>query len=102
MPGWRLKVTDTAEDLAHRCLDLGDVAGAVWAAQRGLLSCPTHSRLTRLLMEAYFAEGDAKAAQRVFESHQAAVEQLELDEVAPELVDFYAAARGHGAASAAG
>ncbi|MCA1707065.1 MAG: hypothetical protein LC808_28895, partial [Actinobacteria bacterium] len=91
---WELKVTDAAEDLAERCLALGDLDGAVWAARRGLNASQTHSRLTKLLIQAYFAKGDAKAAERVFESHQAALEKLELDDVDADLVKFYQGARG--------
>ncbi|MDP9442912.1 MAG: hypothetical protein M3P83_00600, partial [Actinomycetota bacterium] len=90
---WELKVTETAEELAQRYLDSGDADGAVWAARRGLRASPTHSRLTKLLMQGYFAEGDIRAAERVFESHQAALERLELDDVDGELVDFFHEAR---------
>lgn len=91
---WELKVTDAAEDLAERCLALGDLDGAVWAARRGLNASQTHSRLTKLLIQAHFAKGDARAAERVFESHQAALEKLELDDVDPDLIEFYQGARG--------
>ncbi|MDP9402194.1 MAG: bacterial transcriptional activator domain-containing protein [Actinomycetota bacterium] len=90
---WELKVTDTAEELAQRYLDSGDAHGAVWAARRGLDASQTHSRLTKLLMQAYFADGDIRAAERVFESHQAALERLELDDVDGELVEFFHEAR---------
>lgn len=97
---WELRVCDAAEDLARRCLELGDVDGAIWSAQRGLGASSTHPRLTKLLMQAYSANGDRLAAARVFESHQSALEQLELDEIDPELVDFYQQARrGTGVAS---
>ncbi|MBW3642398.1 MAG: LysM peptidoglycan-binding domain-containing protein [Actinobacteria bacterium] len=90
---WELRVCDAAEDLARRCLALGDVDGAIWSAQRGLGASSTHPRLTKLLMQAYSANGDRMAAARVFESHQSALEQLELDDIDPELVDFYQQAR---------
>ncbi|MDP9404787.1 MAG: hypothetical protein M3P85_16055, partial [Actinomycetota bacterium] len=90
---WELKVTDAAEDLAQRCLDCSDLDGAVWAARRGLDASSTHSRLTKLLMQAYFAKGDARAAERVFQSHQCALEQLELDVVDGELVELLQDAR---------
>lgn len=98
---WELEVTEAAEDLARRYLDLGDVDGAVWAARRGLDACKTHGRLTTLLMEAHLANGDAEAARRVFESHQAAMEEFELEDLAAEeLVVAYRKARGdQGAAS---
>jgi len=92
---WELEVTEAAEDLATRYLDLGDVDGAVWAARRGLAACKTHRRLTQVLMEAHFAKGDAEAARRVFESHQAAMEEFELEDMASEdLVVAYRKARG--------
>jgi hypothetical protein len=90
---WELKVTDAAEDLAQRYLELGDPKGAVWAARRGLSVSHTHTRLTKLLIQAYFAKKDVRAAERVFESHQAALEMLDLDDVDPELVDLYYQAR---------
>jgi len=77
---WELKVTDAAEELAQRYLDLGDTEGAVWAARRGLSTCQTHARLTRLLMQAHIAGGDRLAAERVLKSHRAALEKLELDD----------------------
>jgi len=94
MSDWELRVTEAAEDLAERCLDLGDTEGAVWAARRGLEACRTHTRLTKLLMEAHLANGDAEAARRVCESHQAALEKLELDDLGADLVEIYQAARG--------
>ena len=92
---WELQVTEAAEDLATRYLDLGDVDGAVWAARRGLGACKTHGRLTKLLMEAHLANGDAEAARRVFESHQAAMEEFEIEDLASDgLVVAYRKARG--------
>lgn len=92
---WELQVTEAAEDLATRYLDLGDVDGAVWATRRGLEACKTHGRLTKLLMEAHLANGDAEAARRVFESHQAAMEEFEIEDVASDgLVVAYRKARG--------
>nr|MDP9420951.1 LysM peptidoglycan-binding domain-containing protein [Actinomycetota bacterium] len=97
---WELNVTNAAEDLAQRCLAVDDLDGAVWAARRGLDASQTHSRLTKLLMQAHFAKGDVRAAERVLESHQAALEQLELDDVDGELVAFFHdARRGRGAAA---
>lgn len=87
---WELKVTDAAEELAQRYLDLGDPEGAVWAARRGLSTCQTHARLTRLLMQAHIAGGDRLAAERVLQSHRAALEKLELDDGGEEtLPDLY-------------
>ena len=77
---WELKVTEVAEDLAQRYLALGDPEGAVWAARRGLKTCQTHTRLTQLLVQAHGAAGDMMAAERVLQSHRAALEKLELDD----------------------
>jgi DNA-binding SARP family transcriptional activator/nucleoid-associated protein YgaU len=94
-----LKVTDTAEDLAERYLDQGDVDGAIWASRQGLTASPTHTRLTHLLMRAYFAAGDGKAAERVYESYVSALEQLQLDEVDPDLAAAYEQIRRGSAAA---
>lgn len=76
---WELRVTDVAEDLAQRYLDLGDPASAVWACRRGLKACPTHGRMNQLLVHAHRAAGDDVAAQRVIQSHRSAMERLDLD-----------------------
>lgn len=90
---WELKVTDTAERLAQLYLDQDDLEGAMWTARRGLLASPTHPRLTKILIQGHFANGDTRAAGQVFESHQAALEALDLDEVDAELLDYYKHAR---------
>ena len=86
---WELRVTDTAEDLAQRYLELGDPDNAVWAARRGLNTCQTHARLTQLLAQAHLAGGDRMAAERVLQSHRAALEKLELDDDDDDLGDIY-------------
>ena len=90
---WELKVTDAAEDLAERCLAAGDLDGAIWAARRGLEASPTHTRLTKLLIEAHLAKGEVRAAEQVLASHQAALEQLELDDSDDELAEFFGRSR---------
>ncbi|MEA2828482.1 MAG: hypothetical protein QOG43_2921 [Actinomycetota bacterium] len=82
---WELRVTDAAEDLVQRYLDLGDPDNAVWAARRGLNTCQTHARLTQLLAQAHLAGGDRMAAERVLQSHRAALDKLELDDDADDL-----------------
>lgn len=82
---WELRVTDTAEDLALRYLELGDPDNAVWAARRGLNTCQTHARLTQILAQAHLAGGDRMAAERVLHSHRAALDKLELDDDADDL-----------------
>lgn len=86
---WEQKVVDAAEDLVQRCLQRGDRNGAIWAAQRGLRARPANIGLTKLLIEAHFAGGDAKAAERVFQSHLSALAWLDLDDEDPELIDFF-------------
>lgn len=85
MSTWELKVTDTAEELAQRYLDLGDPESAVWAARRGLSACQIHERLTSVLARAHTAGGDRLAAERVLQSYRAAMEKLELDDEAEDL-----------------
>jgi len=85
MSTWELKVTDTAEELAQRYLDLGDPESAVWAARRGLSACQIHERLTSLLARAHTAGGDRLAAERVLQSYRAAMEKLELDDEVEDL-----------------
>jgi len=84
---WELKVTDTAEELAQRYLDLGDPKGAVWAARRGLSACQTHTRVTQLLMQAHIAGGDRLAAERVMQSYRSVMEKLELDDECDDLAE---------------
>ena len=91
---WELKVTDTAEELAQRYLDLDDSGSAVWAARRGLNTCQTHARLTQLLMQAHVAGGDRLAAERVLQSHRAVMEKLELDDDVEDLPEFCLEASG--------
>lgn len=91
---WELKVVNAADDLAQRCVDVGDLDGAIWAAQRGLSASKIEPRLTKTLIQAYLAKGDQRAARQVFESHQAALEGLDLDDADPDLVEFYEDACG--------
>ncbi len=86
---WEVKVIDVSLRLVQLSLDLGDVDGAIWAAQRGLLVAPVHSALTESLMAAYHERGDQLAAERVYRSHFAALEQLEIDDVAESTVELY-------------
>ena len=84
-----LRVTGLAEHLAHRFLDAGEVESAAWAAQRGLKAVPTHPRLTAALMQAYVSAGDSHAACTVYESYAAALEELGIDDVDPDLAELY-------------
>lgn len=79
----------TPPNLAQRCLAVGDLDGAVWAARRGLDASQTHRRLTKLLISGPLCQGDIRAADRLLESHQAAMERLKLDDVDGALVQYY-------------
>ncbi len=77
----------------HRCLDTEDLDGAVWAARPGLDASHIHTRLTKLLMQAYFAKGRHPGSGAGLREPQSALEQLELDDVDGELVEFFQSAR---------
>lgn len=85
---WELKVSEAALRLAHLALDQDEAGTAAWAAQRGLVALPTHAGLTEALMKAYAHQGDCAAAETVFQSHVAALEQLEIDDVAETTIDL--------------
>jgi hypothetical protein len=53
-------------------------------------------------MAAYAAGGNVNAAAQVYESHVAALEQLDLDDVDTELLDAYEELRGSRQPTAAG
>ena len=88
MTTWELKVADAALKLNELAIELGDTDTAVWAAERGLLALPTNSPLTEAVMKAYRAAGDVDAAQRVYERHVAALQQLGIDGVAETTIDL--------------
>lgn len=97
-----LTVTETAEDLAARCVEAGDLKGAIWAARTGLTASPTHPRLTAALMQAHIDMGDDRAASQVYQSHVSALERMDIDEVSAELVDAYEQLKGPRPRTAAG
>lgn len=88
MTTWELKVAATAIRLNELALELGATETAIWAAERGLLTLPTNSPLTEALMKAYRAGGDGEAAQKVYERHVAALEQLGIDDIAEAMIDL--------------
>ncbi|MGH9030548.1 MAG: BTAD domain-containing putative transcriptional regulator [Acidimicrobiia bacterium] len=88
MTTWELKIAAAALKLSELALELGDNSTAVWAAERGLLALPTNSPLTEALMKAYRAAGDVDAAERVYERHVAALQELGLDDVAETTIDL--------------
>lgn len=88
MTTWELKIAAAALKLSELALEVGDTTTAVWVAERGLLALPTNSPLTEALMKAYRAAGDAEAAERVYERHVAALQELGLDDVAETTIDL--------------
>lgn len=86
---WDLKVAAVAQHCAELYLDLGDTDGAVAVALHALEAVPTHSGLTETLMRAHAANGDRGAVQTVYQSHAAALQKLDLDEVAVSTADLY-------------
>ena len=79
---WELKIAEIALTLSESSVDAGDYDEAVWAAEAGLRALPSHVQLTEALMSAYASRGDTAAARRVYASHVASLEQLDLDDVA--------------------
>ncbi|HLG01129.1 MAG TPA: BTAD domain-containing putative transcriptional regulator, partial [Acidimicrobiia bacterium] len=79
---WELKVTETATRLAELSFESGDTGTAIWAAERGLVTSPTHPALIEALMRAHASCGERAIAEQVFVSHVAALEGLGIDEVA--------------------
>jgi len=77
------KVVEVAWNLWQMCTEGGDNDGAIWAARQGLLASPANTELTDALIRAYLASGDRSSAEQVYESHVKALDQLDLDEVAP-------------------
>ncbi|MDH6122714.1 nucleoid-associated protein YgaU [Kitasatospora sp. GAS204A] len=57
------EITHTAHELSTRCLETGDITGALWAARRGLLAAEENEILHRCLFRAHHAAGDLDALQ---------------------------------------
>lgn len=92
---WELKVAAVTQRSAEMCLDLDDPAGAVEIAEpilRGVV--PTHPGLTETLMRAHAAGGNRHAVRSVYQAHVNALEQLDLDTVAPSTSKLYERLRG--------
>jgi len=67
-------------DLAHLCLDLGDGAGACWAAQRGIDATSPRDELTVLLVRGYEQDGDESAARAALRSYTRYSTEMVVDE----------------------
>lgn len=85
---WELKVANAALRLSELALDADDAETAIWSAEQGLRSIPIHSALTEALMRGYWRRGDRSSAERVYLSHVAALEDLEIDDVAETTIDL--------------
>ncbi len=83
------KVVEVAWKVWHMCTEAGDTDGAIRAARQGLLASPANTELTDALMRAYLASGDRSSAERVYTSHVKALDELDLDEVAPTTLGLW-------------
>jgi DNA-binding SARP family transcriptional activator len=78
------RLADAAHDLGRHHLATGEAAAALDAAERGLKALPIDSALTELLMDAYAALGSTAAAERVFDAHERALDDLGLSAASEE------------------
>jgi DNA-binding SARP family transcriptional activator len=78
------RVAEAANDLGRHHLAAGDAAAARDVAERGLKALPIDSALTELLMNAYAAQGSTAAAERVFDAHERALDDLGLSGASEE------------------
>jgi len=74
-----------ASDLARLYLDLGDPAGACWAAQRGINATSPRDELTVLLVRGYELAGDDSAARTTLRSYSRYSTEIGIDEHSEEL-----------------
>jgi hypothetical protein len=85
--GWgsryNAKITDAAAMLARLCLDAGDGDGARWAAEVGRGVSHADDRLTKLIVRAYGLLEPPEAAVLAAHEHYAVLEQLGIDDTAP-------------------
>jgi nucleoid-associated protein YgaU/DNA-binding SARP family transcriptional activator len=86
---WEPKITAVADRVAQLHLDRHQPERAAQLAERILRAVPTHTGLTETLMRAHAAKGDRLAVQRVYQAHAAALDQLDLDTVAPSTAELY-------------
>lgn len=83
------EIAQTALALWGLCRQLGDRAGALWAARRGLLASPTDTALTNALLRSHVEAGDLPAAAQVFRSHCTALDRLGLGDPDPSTVELW-------------
>ncbi|MHB8463743.1 MAG: LysM peptidoglycan-binding domain-containing protein [Acidimicrobiales bacterium] len=78
------RLAEAANELGRHHLAAGQASTARDIAQHGLKALPIDSALTELLMDAYAAMGSPAAAERVFDAHERALDDLGLSAASEE------------------
>lgn len=86
---WEPKIAAVAQHLAQLCLDHHDPTAAIDVADHALRIVPTHTGLTETLMRAHAANADHTSIEAVYRAHAAALEQLDIDDVADSTLELY-------------
>jgi nucleoid-associated protein YgaU/DNA-binding SARP family transcriptional activator len=86
---WEPKIAAVAQHLAQLCLDHHDPPAAIDVANHALRIVPTHTGLTETLMRAHAANADHTSIDAVYRAHTAALEQLDIDDVADTTSELY-------------
>lgn len=87
---WERNVVDVAHRLARRCLTEGDIEGALWAADRGLLAAPGDEVLFRDRMLTWDTAGNPAAVESVMGELCAHLDGADPAEVLhPETLEVY-------------
>lgn len=73
-------ISDAALRLCDLCVENGDLDGAIWACERGLLACPIDENLVASLAETYVAAGKLGAARRLVDAWEDKINRLECGE----------------------
>jgi hypothetical protein len=75
--------------MARHCLELGDLAGVVWATGQGLKVLPGHEELIALRLRARAATGDMAGVRQEWASYERVLaDEWTGGEPAPELIDL--------------
>lgn len=81
--------TGAAADMARHCLELGDLAGVVWATGQGLKVLPGHEELIALRLRARAATGDMAGVRQEWASYERVLaDEWTGGEPAPELIEL--------------
>lgn len=81
------RVATAALEMVETCLEVGDLDGAVWASERGLLAVPAHTGLTEALMRVHARKGDRSMVECVFARHAQVLDELGIDDVAASTLE---------------